>query len=54
MDAAILGDFFMAENLTIRNTAGPNGREAVALRTSSVASGFKWIAIEAYQVSSCS
>ncbi|KAI3798511.1 hypothetical protein L1987_33788 [Smallanthus sonchifolius] len=33
--AGILGDGFMASNLTIENTAGPDAHQAVALRTDS-------------------
>jgi pectinesterase len=52
--AAISGDFFIAKNLTIRNTAGPHGHQAVALRVTSFQSAFTWLSIEGYQVASIS
>ncbi|KAG0555847.1 hypothetical protein KC19_11G008100 [Ceratodon purpureus] len=46
---AVSGDYFIAKNLTIRNTAGPDGHQAVALRVTSFQSAFTWLSIEGYQ-----
>ncbi|WCJ19873.1 Plant invertase/pectin methylesterase inhibitor superfamily [Euphorbia peplus] len=43
------GERFLAINLTVRNTAGPKNRQAVALRSNSPHSAFYGLSIEGYQ-----
>lgn len=46
---AVVGDNFIARDITIRNTAGPNNHQAVALRSGSDLSVFYRCSFEGYQ-----
>ncbi|CAO2814056.1 unnamed protein product [Amaranthus hypochondriacus] len=46
---AVMGDHFIAQGITIRNTAGPSNHQAVALRSNSDLSVFYKCSFEGYQ-----
>lgn len=46
---AVMGERFLARDITFQNTAGPSGHQAVALRVRSDLSAFYKCGIEAYQ-----
>ncbi|CAN8269645.1 unnamed protein product [Cochlearia groenlandica] len=46
---AVIGEGFMATNITVRNTAGPNKHQAVAVRNSADMSAFYKCSFEGYQ-----
>jgi hypothetical protein len=48
--AAVQASGFIAMDMSIRNTAGPNGHQAVALRVGGDQSAFSGLSIEGYQV----
>jgi pectin methylesterase-like acyl-CoA thioesterase len=48
--AAVKASGFIAMDMTIRNTAGPNGHQAVAMRIGGDQSAFAGLSIEGYQV----
>ncbi|KAE8662710.1 Plasmodesmata-located protein 8 isoform 1 [Hibiscus syriacus] len=50
---AVDGDAFIGRDITFRNTAGPNNRQAVALRSGSDHSVFYRCSFEGYQGSLC-
>lgn len=47
--SAVIGRGFIAANITVRNTAGPNKHQAVAVRNSADMSAFYKCSFEAYQ-----
>ncbi len=48
--AGITGTGFIAKDMTIQNTAGIEGQQAVALRVSADQTAFQGLSIEGYQV----